>query len=505
MKRWVLGWLCMLLCVCVQAMTLEIVDNHVFATGPVGGNDFNQFKEAFENPKIDTVVFVNSPGGDLWTGLTVARLIVDKAYKTVAAGYCMSACSIMFMGGRERRFGDAFRPGFNVIGIHGAHDANTKQVIGALQPQIYGFYKQTIGDKFNAAIINQALYQMDDAGGMLKIPEATRAPKAFPFQCSSWQTLRSKCTDYKNEDGLTLGVLTHSDVIALNLPTTFKQAPMVLGKPLNRAFSSLEDHINGMAARQCVTDVCKTNVKKWTALKENRAIASRINGPGLGWQSDADVAVVSLVRAVYQCNHFRGAQVGLCQAEVVNSFDVRWLYELSATEHKDALASLKVPAERFYGSEEFGGGFTKAEGLRTQRHSDMTPQALEGITTVGTQDLAKALLGDKPPAVIEVWGGANEVIPTSKSITNGGLAFEAPTGEGIYSKRFVALLELHAPDKNHPVVFYCAGRDCWLAVNAALRAKAAGYTQVQWYRGGYTAWKAAGLPLALIAVTAVAN
>lgn len=488
-----------------SAMTLETVGNQVFATGYVGGNDFTQFKEAFENPRIDTVVFVNSPGGDLWTGITVGRLIADKNYRTAVAGYCMSACSIMFMGGRERRFGDPFRPSFNVIGIHGAHDSNTKQVIGALQPQIYGFYKQMIGEKFNETIINQALYKMEDAGGMLKIFETTRAPQALTYQCPSVQTPWTKCTNYKEENGLTLGILTHSDLVSLDLPTGFKQAPAVLGKTLDRVFESLDAHIDALAERQCITDLCKINAKKWTTLKENRAIASRVNGRGTGWQSDADTAVIGLVRAVYQCNHVRGLPVGLCQAEAVNSFDVRWMYAQSEQEHKDALVGLKVPTDRFYGNEEFGGGFIRAEGFKTQRHGEMTPQTLEGISTIGTQDLVKALLDEKPPKVIEVWGGVNEVIPTSKSLVNGGFAFENPAGEGFYSKRFVALLELLAPDKNRPIVFYCAGRECWLAVNAAMRAKAAGYTQVQWYRGGYSAWKAAGLPTALIAVTAVAN
>jgi rhodanese-related sulfurtransferase len=488
-----------------SGMTLEATNNQLFATGYVGGNDYTQFKEAFENPLIDTVVFVNSPGGDLWTGITIGRMISARGYRTVAAGYCMSACSIMFMGGKERRFSDAFRPSFNVIGIHGAHDMYTKQIVGELQPQIYAFYKQMIGEKFNENIINQALYRMDDAGGMLRIFETARAPQTTPYQCPSVQTPRKDCTDYKAESGLTLGVLTHNDVAAINLPAAFKQAPAVLGKTLDRVFASLETHIDDLVERQCLTELCKTNAKKWITLKENRAIAGRVNGPGLGWQSDADAAVTSLVRAVYQCNHFRGAPTGLCQAEAVNSFDVRWMYSQAEREHKEALASLKIPANRFYANEEFGGGFTKAEGFKTQRHGDMTPKAIDGITTIGTQDLAKALLGEKPPAIIEVWGAVNEVVPTSKSLVNGGFAFENPAGEGFYSKRFVALLALLAPDKNWPIVFYCAGRECWLAVNAAMRAKVAGYTQVQWYRGGYVAWKAAGLPTALIAVTAVAN
>ena len=82
------------------AMTLEVEGNLLFASGPVG-DDWLKFKEALATPRIDTVVFVNSQGGDLWTGLMVGKFIADSNLKTVTAGYCVSACSIMFMGGKS--------------------------------------------------------------------------------------------------------------------------------------------------------------------------------------------------------------------------------------------------------------------------------------------------------------------------------------------------------------------------------------------------------------------
>ena len=62
-----------------KAMTLEIQDNLVIATGPVD-DDYRQFIEAFAKPGIDTVVFVNSPGGALITGLRVGRLTQSIEY-----------------------------------------------------------------------------------------------------------------------------------------------------------------------------------------------------------------------------------------------------------------------------------------------------------------------------------------------------------------------------------------------------------------------------------------
>jgi hypothetical protein len=222
MKHWITLLLLLLQLTVAQAMRLEVVGNQVFAEGAVGGNDFNLIQAAFDNPKVDTVVFVNSPGGDLWTGLMIGYLIAEKKYKTVVAGYCYSACSLMFIAGRERRFSDALRPNQNVIGIHGAYNARMKQVIRAKQQELFDFYKNMIGEKFNAAIINQALYFMDDTTGMLYIPEAARARQAVVFQCPSASTPREKCTYFKQENALSLGVLTHEELASVELPVALK-------------------------------------------------------------------------------------------------------------------------------------------------------------------------------------------------------------------------------------------------------------------------------------------
>ena len=124
-------------------MKVEVGGNVVYATGPVE-SDMQQFREALAKPGVDTVAFVNSPGGDLWTGLTIGRMIAEKRLKTVAAGFCVSACSIMFMGGKERSFSDVFRPAQTYVGIHGAHNRHTKSINPQMQPQIFAFYKQNM-------------------------------------------------------------------------------------------------------------------------------------------------------------------------------------------------------------------------------------------------------------------------------------------------------------------------------------------------------------------------
>jgi PQQ-dependent catabolism-associated CXXCW motif protein len=57
-----------------------------------------------------------------------------------------------------------------------------------------------------------------------------------------------------------------------------------------------------------------------------------------------------------------------------------------------------------------------------------------------------------------------------------------------------ALRSLTQDARERPLVFFCAGSACWESYNAVLRARAAGYTRLYWYRGGLASWNAAGLP-----------
>lgn len=485
-------------------MTLEVRGNIVFATGPVE-DDFRKFRDALDKPQVDTLVLVNSPGGDLWTGLTIGRLIAGRGMKTVVAGYCHSACSILFMGGRERRFSDAFRPSLNVVGIHGAHNRDTKQINPIVQPQIFAFYKQQMGERFNAAVMNQALYQMDDAGSLLRVPEAARNSKAVVHHCLSGQSLRQHCTEFKTEDAMSLGVLTHSDLVSLDLPEAFRPSAKVTGKELDAPIPDIGEFLAGIVERHCKTPACKTYVMAWEARPDNRSIAVRPQTTGVAYASNYDSPIRALEAAVRTCNHLKGLPVALCEPVAVNGFDLRPMYQQADNASKEALAKLAVPPDKHYANEEFGGGFSSANGYRTQKFVDITPSRIDGARTIGTQELARMLKSPTPPYLIDAIGSSNEVLPGSATLLYGGVAFEDPVKEAEYDARFQALLGLLAPDKSRPVVFYCTGRNCWNAVNAAMRAKKSGYTDVLWYRGGIESWKAAQLPTAPIAIRAVVN
>src|SRR6185436_13103294 len=99
------------------------------------------------------------------------------------------------------------------------------------------------------------------------------------------------------------------------------------------------------------------------------------------------------------------------------------------------------------------------------------------------------------PYVIDVLGGGEHR-------TIAGAFWMIGAGAGDMSKdeerRFLqALGNFAGGNKSRPLVFFCVDAQCWLSYNAALRAIAAGYTNVVWYRGGVAAWRQAELPMTM--------
>lgn len=492
----------LLLGFCAQAMGLVVQGNVVFATGAVG-DDYRKFVDALDNKAIDQVVFVNSPGGDLWTGMAVGRLIAERGLRTVVAGKCESACSLMFMGGKTRTFADSFRPALTYVGIHGPHDKLTSELAPLLAAQLFAFYKSQMGERFNADLMNQALFDMEDAGSMLKVFDAYRFPKRVSYRCKSEQTLRKDCTEFPVDDAYTLGVVTSVEMTTVELPQQFANGPRIAGAELAVALADPDALFKELSADHCKSDACKKTFAEFGTYPENRAVAIPLYDTGYGMANNRDSLPAAFYAAVYFCNHVKDKPARLCETQVVNGYDVRSLYAQGELSHARALEQLQPPPQKFYGNEEYGGGFTSAKGLRVQKVHDITPARLEGIQTIGTQELALLMKTTQPPVVVDVWAGVDESIPGAVTLLAGGIALEDPVADAAYEARFLGLLKLLSPDTAKPLVFYCMSRDCWLSVNAALRARKLGYAQVGWYRGGWASWKAANLPVAQVVVRAV--
>jgi len=160
-----------------------------------------------------------------------------------------------------------FRPAQTYIGIHGAHNKDTNTVNTTLQPQIFAFYKQYMVERFNTDVMNKALYEMEDSGALLRVFDAQRLPKRIPYHCKSSQSLRKDCTEFKDHDALSLGIVTSSALTPVDLPDGFKQIPMVLGRELTLSFSDSSTYFKNLADVQCTSESCRKLITNFDANK----------------------------------------------------------------------------------------------------------------------------------------------------------------------------------------------------------------------------------------------
>jgi hypothetical protein len=84
--------------------------------------------------------------------------------------------------------------------------------------QIYAFFKRNMGERFDAGIMELAVYGMQDAGSLLRVFDGARLPKRDPYHCESGQTERQNCSEFKDQNALSLGVVTTNLLNNLKLP-----------------------------------------------------------------------------------------------------------------------------------------------------------------------------------------------------------------------------------------------------------------------------------------------
>jgi hypothetical protein len=224
-NRWIkfTGALVALTLACaVQALTLHRDGDDLYATGTIQVGDDLVLRAAHGEAPVRRLVMVNSPGGAFLTSLRIARWVEELRITTVAAGHCLSACSLVFMAGEQRQFAQTLSGQTHLIGIHGPYAQRTGQPSAPAAVMMLSYYRNRMGEKFDAALMERAIYQMQDPTGLLVVPQAGGAEGGSqPWHCPSNRTRRDLCTHFPNKDGLSLGLLTTDEPGTVRIPQVF--------------------------------------------------------------------------------------------------------------------------------------------------------------------------------------------------------------------------------------------------------------------------------------------
>jgi PQQ-dependent catabolism-associated CXXCW motif protein len=147
----------------------------------------------------------------------------------------------------------------------------------------------------------------------------------------------------------------------------------------------------------------------------------------------------------------------------------------------------------YYGNENYDFHVAPQSTLKSAV-GNPTPLVVPGATTVTTMQLSQATQNMTRMIIIDALQDAHAM--TIKGAVS--LPYAGNYGgfnDRVQSQLGKALGQLTQGHREMPLVFFCEGIRCWESYNAALRARASGYLNVFWFRGGLTAWRAAGLAM----------
>jgi len=203
-----------------HAIQIHRVDTDVFISGDIVVNDDVKLRAEFESAPVKRLILVNSRGGHLFASMKIARWLTTQSVTTLVAGPCLSACSIIFMAGKQRQYATGYEPRLTVVGIHGPSMPLTGELLPAHAADMLAFYKERMGDKYDAELLRVALFELKDASGFMLIREISRnQPRdRITLLCPTSNTPRWRCTEYPRQDAYSLGLVTSTETVALDLP-----------------------------------------------------------------------------------------------------------------------------------------------------------------------------------------------------------------------------------------------------------------------------------------------
>lgn len=505
MKKWLVG-ICLLgHLMALEAMTLERVGDTLYATGSVGGEDYLLFKRHLSQAGLRRLVLVESPGGDLWTALRVGEIVREGDLDTFAVGECISACAVMFVGGKNRSFGLGRSPATTLLGIHGGYNKDSGHFASGVGPSIYAFFRRQVGAAMQDGLINEAIYGFKDARGLLVFREIERNPPEVSEALLCLNILKpTTCKRQNGKDAFAVGLVTQRATVALELPPSMQLQLTYFGQPVQEAPFDLAKWTQEVRSLFCRSTDCtalEDALTKFSGAPRHRAIAwdaglvSNVLATRVQFTAGASTPEQAIAQALLGCNQ-SGGKPKLCHVLSLDDQDLRPMFERQSRQTQETVAQLPPALSGALAEERkdyCSGEVSRRKSLEQEGFDTAAPCALLGVERIDTSQLAQMFSRDSHPIVVDVSPDAG-MVPGAFALLGAGVSFDDSAKEVELHRRFEGLLRAAAPDPSQPLVFYGGARGGWLSANGALRAVQAGFTRVYWYRGGLPAWTAAGLP-----------
>jgi rhodanese-related sulfurtransferase len=121
-----------------------------------------------------------------------------------------------------------------------------------------------------------------------------------------------------------------------------------------------------------------------------------------------------------------------------------------------------------------------------------TPASLAGVKSISAEEVKKML--DSGVPVIDTRVAAEYAEKTIKGAISVPYKEKSAKEPGFDASLDQFDLAKLPGNKSAPLVFFCNAGECWKSYKASVVALKAGYTKINWFRGGFPEWSGKGLP-----------
>ena len=200
-----------------SSMEAKIIEDTLILSGAIIQGDIQRFENSIaSNSNIKTVVLRNSWGGHIESGYRIGERIRELGLTTVVSGHCVSSCSRMFLGGKERRYSNDFGLEKTFVGFHGHYDSNGK----LNQPQVERWNLAQWTVKFSDGKADPELVQrwvsIELNTGMVAFMHpntSTPFRSEKTFFCKGLESNRPRSCNTIPETALNMGVITDLTIV----------------------------------------------------------------------------------------------------------------------------------------------------------------------------------------------------------------------------------------------------------------------------------------------------
>ncbi len=276
-------------------MDFKRLGHTLILSGEVVARDLDRAKAEFKTaPAITHVVLRNSMGGNSWTGYRLGELFRENGVTTAVSGHCISSCSRLFLGGKQRMFSDDYPLSMTFVGFHGHYDFGKLNTQAVEKDDLARWTIKYTDGKVDPKLLQRWIHIERRAGDARFYPAAVTAIwRDASFICTGTESSRPAQCERLGTSGLGQGIVTttqlYSSPDAAMLPFKKREA-----KYPTTTYATLTD----ASKLPNASIALRKDYAQFIASSLPRAFALSANGKQWAWNANDSQ---SAERAIQRC------------------------------------------------------------------------------------------------------------------------------------------------------------------------------------------------------------